>query len=288
MKSFIRWLGLSLQGRLRDYISRRTLDIYVQTFFALWPRYATIAIPKEFRLQVLAYSKSQSLRDIAPTTTAIRPKNVADTVDIKILLRAFYTDRKNFRTHRMRIQMAATIILSAISSERPGAIVESGGYRHSNQCIQWRDFTFLVIPSQEHPHKPWIVVIVRVRLLKGWRDDASREKLFFLYPEEDDNRASCPVTAFLYLALEDEIFTDIVTIEDLLFPIHNPTQTHELSIKDSKRGLAVFRAEVKTDSGWTISNHLALPYVIYLKFLRVFSLDTGFEGAHIVQILFYN
>jgi len=70
---------------------------------------------------------------------------------------------------------------------------------------------------------PWIVIIVRIRLLKGWREDDSKEKLFFLYPEGDGNRSSCPVMAFLALALEDGVFADVSTIEEILFPAIGPT-----------------------------------------------------------------
>jgi hypothetical protein len=62
----------------------------------------------------------------------------------------------------MRVQMVATINLSAISSERPGAVVELTNYRHSNQCIEWRDLEFVVILNKDHPHKPWIVIIVQI------------------------------------------------------------------------------------------------------------------------------
>lgn len=178
----------------------------------------------------------------------------------------------------MRVQLAGTLILSAVSSERPGAVVEGTGYRHSNQSIEWRDMKFLVIPSKEHPHAPLIIIIVRIRLLKAWRDDESKEKFFFLYPEGDENRASCPIAAFLYLALEDAIFKDVKTIEEILFPAIAPTETHVLSIREEKERLPILRAETRTDSGWNISDTLALPYVIYLKFLKIFSLNEGFQG----------
>ena len=246
---------------------------------ALWPRYAIVTIPKPYRLQLNAFLRSAELMTLAPISTKVRVKHVADVIDVKIIIRAFWEDKKHFRTHRMRTQMVATVNLSAISSERPGAIVESGSYRHSNECIQWSDLEFIVVPHKDHPHKPWLVVIVRIRLLKAWRDDESREKFFFLYPEGDNNRASCPIMAFAALALEDHVFKDVSTVEEILNPKVAPTQMHTLEMHEHKKSLAVLRAEVKTPDGWTISDIDALPHGIYVAFLRVFSRDQGFPGT---------
>ena len=101
-------------------------------------------------------------------------KHVADVIDIKIIICAFWEDKKHFHTHRMQTQMVATVNLSAISSEHPGTIMEFGNYCHSNECIQWSDLKFIVVPHKDHPYKPWLIVIVRIWLLKAWRDDESR------------------------------------------------------------------------------------------------------------------
>ena len=141
LKSFIRWLVLSIRGNLDEYITRHSVSVYMRSFMALWP-------------QLSAFLASQELKDLAPISTRVHVKHVADIVDVEILIRAFWADKKHFRTHRMRVQMVATINLSAISSERPGAVVESTNYRHSNQCIEWRDLEFVVIPNKDHPYKP--------------------------------------------------------------------------------------------------------------------------------------
>jgi hypothetical protein len=116
-------------------------------------------------------------------------------------------------------------------------------------------------------------------LLKGWDKDESKGKMFFLYPEGDDNCALCPVMAFLTLALEDSIFADVSTIKEILFPVVAPTQTHTLAMHVIKLKWAVLRAEVKTSNGWIVSEIDALPYGVYIKFLRVFSREEGFPGV---------
>ena len=68
----------------------------------------------------------------------------------------------------MRTQLVYLSILSAVSSERPGAIVEASGLRHSNEAIEWHDHDFIVIPEPDEPNKPTIAVIVHIQLLKGW------------------------------------------------------------------------------------------------------------------------
>ena len=175
--------------------------------------------------------------------------------------------------------MVATINLSAISSKQLGAVIESGNYWHSNQCIQWCNLKFIIIPNKDHPSKPWVMIIVHIHLLKGMCEDESKKKLFFLYLEGDENHASCPIMALLSLALEDDIFMDVFTIEEILFPTVVPTQIHTLAMFGVKLELTVLRAEVRTPNGWLISATMALPNGAYLKFLRVFSREEGFPGV---------
>jgi hypothetical protein len=128
MKAFVRWLVFSIDGQLSMFITKSSLRSYIWTFFACWPRYAGIIVPKESRIQIIAYSQSDELHSAANITTKIRTKHVADTEDVNVLLRAFWEDKSRFRTNRMRTQMAYLSILSAVSSERPGALVEGNGY----------------------------------------------------------------------------------------------------------------------------------------------------------------
>ncbi|KAJ7232501.1 hypothetical protein C8J57DRAFT_1578787 [Mycena rebaudengoi] len=58
------------------------------------------------------------------------------------------------------------------------------------------------------------------------------------------NRANCPVTHLLYLVFQDQVFTDITTIEELLFPTVAPTAIHKLAIRPEHLSTPVLRAEV--------------------------------------------
>jgi hypothetical protein len=283
IKEFIRWMSLSLQGRLSDYIAKKTINVYVFGFFALWARYAVKVVPKEMRLQIMAYLHSPELSAIAPLTTKMRDKPIADSIDVEILIRGIWQNKTHFRTNRMRGQIVYTILLSAFSSERPGAVVESSGYRHSNEALEWGDHDFLIVPNPRNPRRPIIVAIVGIRLLKGQRKNESFSKFFFLVMEPDCNRAICPMTTLLYLALEDDIFVDVHTIEDIMYPEYPPTAIHVLAIKPHMKRQPVVRAEVKTESGWGISPKLALPYVIYASHLRTISLVEGFTGMYYPQ-----
>jgi hypothetical protein len=183
----------------------------------------------------------------------MRTKHIADNVDVNTLVRTFWEDKSCFRTNRMRTQLVYLSLLSAVSSERPGAIVEAIAFRHSNEAIEWCDHDFIVIPERDEPNKPTIAVIVRIQLLKGQRYNESFEKLFFLYPEPDLNCASCPVTMLLHMALEDDIFDSVHTIEEILFPKHSPTMIHVLHQKPKKTNLPVVRNEVKSDTPSNVS-----------------------------------
>ena len=89
--------------------------------------------------------------------------------------------------------------------------------------------------------------------------------------------------AFAALALEDGVFNDVSTVEEILNLKVAPIQMHTLEIHKHKKALAVLRAEVKTLDGWTISDIDALPHGIYVAFLRVFSRDQGFPGTSSVS-----
>ena len=84
------------------------------------------------------------------------------------------------------------------------------------------------------------------------------------------------------MALEDDIFDCVHTIEEILFPTLASTMIHVLRQKPDKMNLPVLRNEVKLDEGWSISDSLALPYGVYTAHLRAFCMIAGFPGMSMI------
>jgi hypothetical protein len=281
MKKFALFMAAGTQGLLDEAAARVTIRGYMRTFFALWRRHAVKIIPPEVRMQVVAYFDSLDLASVVPLTLAKKPKPIADPLDLDEITRAAYQDTTIFRTNRMRVQFIYVNELAALTSERPGAIMESSGYRHSNEALWWSDHEFLVIPNPREPLRPFIAVIVCIRLHKGHRNDPAFFKWIMLFMEPFANRTNCPVTHLLYLAFQDQVFTDITTIEEPLFPTVAPTAIHKLAIRPEHLSTPVLRAEVFDHdlNAFIISPTQALRSPIHGEYLRRLTTLMGYVSA---------
>lgn len=275
---FARYLSSSLAGKIDTFASIHTVTSCVRIIFACFGRYALKHVHKDIRNQVYAYISSNKRMNHVNLTTKSRPKPVADRVDVDLIIRGIWETKTSFKTNRMRSQIAYTVLLSALSSERPGAVVESTCWRGSNEAIWWSDHQFVIIPRPDHPNHPIVTVIVTIRLLKGKRGDESLNKLFFLLMEPEGTRSACPIIPLLHLALEDDIFEDVHTIEEIFHPMHAPTRPHILSIKPSSQKQLVLRADELSDQKWSTSATKALNYAMYSPILKKISLAKGFAG----------
>jgi len=48
------------------------------------------------------------------------------------------------------------------SLKQLGAVVESAGYYHSNEALEWGNHNFLVVPK---PHDPWCPIIITIFII---------------------------------------------------------------------------------------------------------------------------
>lgn len=279
VKSFIRFLAMTLQGHLAEHVTVSTLTSYVWTLFSLLFREGNVNIPTDARTQIQNYLASSDLRGHVQLSTKLREKHYASQMDVRILINSFYADVRRFRTNRMRLQMISLTNLLTLSGERIGALIESNCYRGTNEALKWKDIGIMVVPRSDSPSKPDIVVQVMVHLLKGGRDVESYSKKFFLFPEYGLERAYCPIIPFLVLGLLDQVWEGISMVEDIIFPRVAPTSTHVLRIRPTKQELPVFRAEVRTERGWSISASKAMNYGEAYRHLRFFSCLNGFPGT---------
>ncbi|KAK7020388.1 hypothetical protein R3P38DRAFT_3272261 [Favolaschia claudopus] len=275
-KEFIRYMGYTLQGKLGIYVVKNTIRSSLYTFFALWRQRAHLTVPKDYRTRTMDYLNSADFKATSNLTTAAREKATANLVDLEILIRGMLDDKRYIRTHRSRCDVIYSSLISALSSERPGAIVESNCYRGSNEALYWGDHEFWIIPNPNDPLRPFVALVLKINLLKKYRDDDSYFKYFFLIMEPDSHRHVDGLMYALILALKDQIFQDVTTIEEIFFPTHPCTTAHKLAIKESALKQPVCRRQVYGNGKWTTSLDQALAYSAAAHILKQISLFLGF------------
>lgn len=280
VESFIRFLGMTLQGRLSERVTVTTLTSYIWTLFSLLSREGNVHIPNDVRKQIHGYIGSSDFCGHVQLSTRLREKHYASLIDIRILVDSYYSDARRFRTNRMRLQMIALTNLLALSAERIGALVESNCYQGTNEALKWKDVGVMVFPRSDSPSKPDIAVQVTTHLLKGGRGVESYSKTVFLFPEYGSERAYCPVVPFLVLGLLDQVWEGINSVEDIISPRVPPALTHTLRVRTTKRDLPVFRSEVRMEQGWATSASKAMSYGDAYRHLRFFSCLNGFPGMN--------
>ena len=246
--------------------------------FSLLSREGNVHIPSTARTQILAYIDASDFCGQVQLSMRHREKHYASLIDVCILINAYYLDACQFRTNRMQLQMVALMTLLTLLAERIGALVESNCYWGTNKALQWKDVEVLVFPHGNLLLRPDVAICVTSHLLKGGRGVESYSKTVTLFPEYRPEHMYCPVVPFLVLGLLDHIWEGIESVEDIVSPRVPPRLTHALHVRAAKRNLPVFRAEVRTERGWAVSEAKAMNYGDTYRHLRFFSCLNGFPG----------
>lgn len=149
--------------------------------------------------------------------------------DLGILLNYHWIrDTEIFSHERLRLQLAAMLILSGPTSSRPAALTH----------IKYKDITFALFPS---PHgRSCFTMRVRLTETKNRAGEMSPVEYGF---REEANLVYCPVTAILALAIADKAFlADIDSLGDIYSLRIRPTEDrHILLWKAEWREQYVFR-----------------------------------------------
>ncbi|KAJ5035249.1 hypothetical protein J3E74DRAFT_232059 [Bipolaris maydis] len=93
---------------------------------------------------------------------------------------------------------------------RPGEFIESSNWKESNEGLLYRDVKLLRSSEADGG----FMLHVQLRNRKGHRHNHKQGALMLL-TEEPEDRALCPVTYFLALALADGVFEGCKTLSDL-------------------------------------------------------------------------
>ncbi|KAJ7306745.1 hypothetical protein DFH08DRAFT_513600 [Mycena albidolilacea] len=277
IKLFLSYLASGSKGQLDKTVTRSTMKTYLYTFLACLGRYAGQFTPPALRSQFVAFLGSDAIDPAGVLSTSSREKPIADAADIDAIIRHVWQDRILFPTNRGKVQFNTVNLISALTSQRPGAIIESGRYRGTNEALHWRDVVFTVIPNAEYPQFPHLAVGLTFRYNKGRRGQSKYYYKYTVLLEPAGERSACLVTNLLYMALEDGIFQDVDSIEEILTPRNHPTSAHTLSVKASCLSQPVCRADVVEDGIYYISLTKALMYARHNSQLHKVTFSMGFE-----------
>ncbi|KAH7867628.1 uncharacterized protein C8R40DRAFT_1178915 [Lentinula edodes] len=125
--------------------------------------------------------------------------------------------------------------------------------------LTWGDVDFYLIPDDEDPAHPSLVVNIQLNLVKGYHDvDHRYQKLLFTLELHKEHCMTCIVLPLLGLAFHDSVFAHFHSIESLLCPEKPPT------MREEKGG------------GGKISKTEAFPYDGLLHYLKSLSIAAGF------------
>ncbi len=268
-------MALSTEGRLGPYAVKNTIRGCVRQVFSIWRREALQTVTPDVRQQVLAYVDSEDLEEIAPLSTDAREKYLLSATDFEIMARGIFEDTEGFRTARMMLQVLYALLLQSLSSERPGAIIESSSHSGTNEALMWRDHEFHVLPNPDDPNSPIILIRIKIHLLKGYRKNNASYKEFLLMPETH-SRALCPVSLIVAMAIEDNIFPHVKTANDIFHPKNPPTGHHILSMHPEAANTPALRSEIFDGCAWITSPTRALTYATLSSHLRRVSINKGF------------
>ena len=156
----------------------------------------------------------------------------------------------------MRVQVALSILIMHFVGLRPGEFVESSAHRGSNEGLHWGDVNIMMIPNREGA--PLFVAQLQIRNRKGRRDREDKmfvsTKLCFHHlltrhnseieniREDPENRALCPMTFLLALAVADEALEGINTVGDLTRIRFTPQRPAiRIPVREGKRKLPIIR-----------------------------------------------
>lgn len=215
MTEFDSHISLSIEGKTGKLGLIETITDYINTLLACFGWYTLNHIEENIYSQVYVYIASDRGINHINLTAKTRPKPATDCINVNLIIQGIWETKTFFKTNRMRSQVIYTILLSALSSERPRALVESSCWCRLNESLWWSDHDFVIIPHPRHLNCSIIIVIVKIHLLKGYCKNYCKNKAFnkyfFLLIELEGIGSACPIIPLLHLTLEDDIFEDVYT-----------------------------------------------------------------------------
>ncbi|KAK6977100.1 hypothetical protein R3P38DRAFT_3476744 [Favolaschia claudopus] len=225
----------SLPSRHQNLV-KNTIQGSLYTFFALWRQRAHLTVPKDYRARTLDYLNSADFKATSNLTTAAREKATANPVDLEILIRALSFLRYPPNDPAPSSNPTAIAVLTRLST---GTITNL-----------W------IIPNPNDPLRPFVALVLKIDLLKKYRDNDSYFKYFFLITEPDTHQDVDGLIIF--------------------FITHPCTTALKLAMKESVLKQPVCRRQVYANGKWTTSLDQALAYSAAEHIPKQISLFLGF------------
>lgn len=211
-----------------------------------------------------------------PTST---PKESINVDDLHHLLKFLWTrDTHVYPVERQRVQQALITLLIALTTVRPGAIVESSSYCGTNEALLYRDVALRLVRDPAEPNQTVLLMEVTVWLWKGYRE---KEKPVTFVFYEHDCLIFCPILHFLSLAFADTAFDSecIQCVEDIYrHTIPEFKESTLLKWKESWLTRPVFRRARVAGSGLATSATKALPYNSFVSQTKALGQGAGFRA----------
>ncbi len=159
-------------------------------------------------------------------------------------------DEEVFAHERLRVQLAANLILAGATATRPGALIGQLRYEH---------LEFQLFPPLMRGERARIVLIVNMENIKRSGGRSEPKKFAF---REDDMMIYDPLIPVMALAFADSAFrNDIKDPEDIHKQIVPPNSDRlRILWKDEWRKRPVFRDVDDSKQGLQVALDKALPY----------------------------
>ncbi|CAN9286059.1 unnamed protein product [Alternaria alternata] len=210
IKMHLFWLAATRTGQLDENITDTTLRNRLSSLKRAIKLYTGYQYNSAQNKELENYiTKELVHKEKIGTGAYIKP--VAPLLVAEDLIQFMWVcDEYQFAHPRARLQLAFSIVLMTYLGSRPGEIIESAAWKHSNEGLLYGDITLVRFQNEEYVG---FLLHVKLRNRKGHRNNKKHSPVMLLY--EEPTRALCPVTHFLALALADGVFADCQSFQDV-------------------------------------------------------------------------
>ncbi|EEQ88960.2 FluG domain-containing protein [Blastomyces dermatitidis ER-3] len=277
-----RHLAICVAENFRVYIDWRLKNFSIKKQSTIWVewKFLRLLFKREIGRKVDKLAGEQisefvlgPLTDEYDLDLSIKFKLVVGVEDLVAILHYQLVLRYSICHPRM-IYRATT---AAYANDRLHLLATGDPYREwlspwVQRCPLLQRYHAGVIPNPDQPDQHVLVMEVSLLYMKG--------KTTYIFHEQDDNLAICPVSHFLALALAADTFEarGISSIEDVFrIQVQAPRNSIQLKSKSNILDVPVFHRAVRTAQGVRISPDRTLPYDTFNQYLQRLGRNAGFE-----------
>ncbi|KAL6712955.1 hypothetical protein ACLMJK_009510 [Lecanora helva] len=279
-KACLRDIQVFLQWLLHQSRQRKvkTLLNCVKTWSTMYRDDIGVCSDKDLIAKINIYCRTTLTQEFAldPTVT---PKESTNERDLYHLLAYLWAQDKHiYPVERQRLQTALLTQLIALTTVRPGSLVESSCYRNSNEALRYQDVVLRLVRDPLDQSQSILLMEVTVRLWKGARE-RMKPVTFVFY--EHDCLLFCPVLNMLGLAFADNAFEcDVIQgIQDIYeHKIPDFKESTQLKWKDDWLPRPIFRRACSTTSETTTSLIKPLRYESLASQIGALGKGAGFRA----------